>query len=131
MKTADAPVSRPRQSRIRTTHLLMAAVVLIVVVWTLAPAIPQEQRYHQFADQGFWGSIRHGANVLSNLAFALVGIAGVVRLLSRRRVHFKAATEAGSMAARRVGELIATHVIPRPFEETEGLLQHWKGGRRP
>jgi hypothetical protein len=25
--------------------------------------------------------------------------------------------------------LIATHVIPRPFEETERLLQHWKAGR--
>ena len=27
--------------------------------------------------------------------------------------------------ARRVGELISVHVIPRPFEETEKILQHW------
>jgi microcompartment protein CcmL/EutN len=27
--------------------------------------------------------------------------------------------------------LIAVHVIPRPYEETERLLQHWKAGRQP
>jgi microcompartment protein CcmL/EutN len=27
--------------------------------------------------------------------------------------------------------LIAVHVIPRPYEETERLLQHWKGARIP
>jgi microcompartment protein CcmL/EutN len=40
----------------------------------------------------------------------------------------KAATEAGSLAARRVGELISVHVIPRPFDETEKILSHWSGG---
>ena len=40
----------------------------------------------------------------------------------------KAATEAGSVAARRVGELIAVHVIPYPFNETEKVLRHWSGG---
>jgi microcompartment protein CcmL/EutN len=25
-----------------------------------------------------------------------------------------------------VGQLIAVHVIPRPYDETERLLQHWK-----
>jgi ethanolamine utilization protein EutM len=55
---------------------------------------------------------------------------GYVAVLVRGDVgSVKAATEAGSTAARRVGELIATHVIPRPFEETERLLQHWKAGR--
>jgi ethanolamine utilization protein EutM len=31
----------------------------------------------------------------------------------------KAATDAGAAAARRVGELVAVHVIPRPHEEVE------------
>jgi ethanolamine utilization protein EutM len=39
----------------------------------------------------------------------------------------KAATEAGSIAARRVGEVISVHVIPRPFDETEKILRHWSG----
>ncbi len=34
----------------------------------------------------------------------------------------KAATEAGAAAARRVGELVSVHVIPRPHPEVEKLL---------
>ncbi len=34
----------------------------------------------------------------------------------------KAATDAGAAAARRVGELVAVHVIPRPHEVVEPLL---------
>ncbi len=34
----------------------------------------------------------------------------------------KAATDAGAAAARRVGEFIAVHVIPRPFGDVERVL---------
>src|SRR5450759_2367664 len=34
----------------------------------------------------------------------------------------RAATDAGAAAARRVGELIAVHVIPRPHESLEAIL---------
>jgi ethanolamine utilization protein EutM len=34
----------------------------------------------------------------------------------------KAATDAGAAAARRIGELISVHVIPRPHEEVEKVL---------
>jgi ethanolamine utilization protein EutM len=34
----------------------------------------------------------------------------------------KAATDAGAAAARRVGELVAVHVIPNPHEEVERAL---------
>jgi microcompartment protein CcmL/EutN len=34
----------------------------------------------------------------------------------------KAATDAGAAAARRVGELISVHVIPRPHAEVERIL---------
>ena len=33
-----------------------------------------------------------------------------------------AAVEAGAEAARRVGELVSVHVIPRPHQEVEGIL---------
>ena len=34
----------------------------------------------------------------------------------------KAATDAGAAAARRVGELVAVHVIPNPHDEVERIL---------
>ena len=34
----------------------------------------------------------------------------------------KAATDAGAAAARRVGELVSVHVIPRPHPEVERIL---------
>ena len=34
----------------------------------------------------------------------------------------KAATDAGAAAARRVGELVSVHVIPRPHGEVEKVL---------
>jgi len=34
----------------------------------------------------------------------------------------KAAVEAGTLGAQRVGEVVATHVIPRPHDQIEGVL---------
>jgi microcompartment protein CcmL/EutN len=34
----------------------------------------------------------------------------------------KAATDAGAAAAKRVGEVVSVHVIPRPHSDTEKLL---------
>jgi len=49
--------------------------------------------------------------------------AGYVTVLVRGDVGaVKAATDAGAAAARRVGELIAVHVIPRPHQEVERVL---------
>lgn len=41
----------------------------------------------------------------------------------------KAATDAGAAAAKRVGEMVSVHVIPRPHADVEMILpQHTKGG---
>ena len=49
--------------------------------------------------------------------------AGYVTVLVRGDVGaVKAATDAGAAAARRVGELISVHVIPRPHAEVEKVL---------
>ncbi len=41
----------------------------------------------------------------------------------------KAATDAGGAAAKRVGELVSVHVIPRPHSDVEMILpQNTKGG---
>ncbi|MCC6094375.1 BMC domain-containing protein [Bilifractor sp. LCP19S3_H10] len=50
---------------------------------------------------------------------------GLVTVLVRGDVGAtKAAVEAGSAAASRLGELVATHVIPRPHEDVEYILPH-------
>jgi microcompartment protein CcmL/EutN len=49
--------------------------------------------------------------------------AGLVSVLVRGDVgSVTAATDAGALAARRVGELVAVHVIARPHRELEGPL---------
>src|SRR5687767_6477368 len=50
--------------------------------------------------------------------------AGYVTVFVRGDVGaVKAATDAGAAAARRVGELISVHVIPRPHVEVERVLE--------
>ncbi|MBR5518363.1 MAG: BMC domain-containing protein [Clostridia bacterium] len=48
---------------------------------------------------------------------------GLVSVMVRGDVGaVKAATEAGSVAAQRLGELVAVHVIPRPHGDVEKIL---------
>ena len=48
---------------------------------------------------------------------------GLVSVMVRGDVGaVKAATEAGSAAASRHGEIVATHVIPRPHSDVEKIL---------
>ena len=48
---------------------------------------------------------------------------GFVTVMCRGEVGaVKAATDAGAAAARRVGELVSVHVIPRPADQVEGIL---------
>lgn len=59
--------------------------------------------------------------------------AGYVTVMVRGDVGaVKAATDAGAAAARRVGELVSVHVIPRPHAEVEKILPNTRepaGGR--
>jgi ethanolamine utilization protein EutM len=43
----------------------------------------------------------------------------------------KAATDAGAAAARRVGELVSVHVIPRPHSEAEKVIPGGNKGQGP
>ena len=48
---------------------------------------------------------------------------GLVATLVRGEVGaVKAATDAGSVAANKVGEVVAVHVIPRPHDELEPII---------
>lgn len=59
--------------------------------------------------------------------------AGYVTIFVRGDVGaVKAATDAGAAAARRVGQLISVHVIPRPHSEAEKVIpQPPKEGKNP
>lgn len=63
---------------------------------------------------------------------ALVGYekigSGLVTVMVRGDVGaVKAATDAGSAAAAKVGEVVSIHVIPRPHNDTEKLLPKYIG----
>lgn len=48
---------------------------------------------------------------------------GYVTVMVRGEVGaVKAATDAGAIAAKRVGELVSVHVIPRPHDSVESIL---------
>ena len=62
--------------------LLGVLSVAMLLVAGLAPPVPQPEEYHQFADQREYFGIPNFFNVVSNVAFLLVGISGV-RFLTR------------------------------------------------
>jgi ethanolamine utilization protein EutM len=93
---------------------------------------PTERREHMDAlgmveTRGLIGSIEAADAMVKAANVVLVGKeyigAGYVTVLVRGDVGaVKASTDAGAAAARRVGELISVHVIPRPHAEVEKIL---------
>ena len=77
--------------------------------------------------RGLIGSVEAADAMVKAANVALVGKeyigAGYVTVLVRGDVGaVKAATDAGAAAARRVGELVSVHVIPRPHSNLEDAL---------
>ena len=77
--------------------------------------------------RGLIGAIEAADAMVKAANVALIGKeyigAGYVTVLARGDVGaVKAATDAGAAAARRVGELVSVHVIPRPHSDVERVL---------
>ena len=77
--------------------------------------------------KGFIGSVEAADAMVKAANVILIGKeyigAGYVTVMVRGDVGaVKAATDAGAAAARRVGELVSVHVIPRPHAEVEKIL---------
>jgi microcompartment protein CcmL/EutN len=77
--------------------------------------------------KGLIGSVEAADAMVKAANVVLIGKeyigAGYVTVLVRGDVGaVKAATDAGAAAARRVGELVSVHVIPRPHTEVERIL---------
>lgn len=77
--------------------------------------------------RGFVGSVEAADAMVKAANVTLIGKvyigAAFVTVFVRGDVGaVKASTDAGAAAARRVGELVSVHVIPRPHSEIEKIL---------
>ncbi len=77
--------------------------------------------------RGLVGSIEAADAMVKAANVRLIGKekigGGYVTVMVRGDVGaVKAATEAGAAAAKRVGELVSVHVIPRPHDDVEMIL---------
>jgi len=83
--------------------------------------------------KGLVGSIEAADAMVKAANVSLIGSeyigGGYVTVMVRGDVGaVKAATDAGAAAAKRIGELVSVHVIPRPHNEVEMILpQKTKG----
>lgn len=104
-------------------------------------SLPRTQNIHMSLEalgmvetRGLIGSIEAADAMVKAANVVLVGKeyigAGYVTVLVRGDVGaVKAATDAGAAAARRVGELVSVHVIPRPHTEVEKILPKVKDAK--
>lgn len=66
--------------RARRTSLALIAVAIVAITLSL-PQLPQNPAYHRMADPRTIFGVPNGLNVLSNIPFAVVGLAGVLALI--------------------------------------------------
>ena len=81
--------------------------------------------------RGLTAAIEAADSMVKAAEVALVGTekigSGLVTVMVRGDVGaVKSSVEAGSAAAARLGEIIATHVIPRPHDDVEKILPSLK-----
>lgn len=77
--------------------------------------------------KGLVGAIEAADAMVKAANVTLVGKdkigSGLVTVMVRGDVGaVKASVDAGAAAAKRVGELVSVHVIPRPHQDVEGIL---------
>ena len=87
----------------------------------------EKQALGMFETKGLVGSIEAADAMVKAANVHLIGKVhvggGLVTVMVRGDVGaVKAAVEAGGAAAKRVGELVSVHVIPRPHEDVEAIL---------
>src|SRR5687768_8236342 len=97
--------------------------------------MPPEMALGMIETRGFVGATEATDAMVKAAAVTIIkkeyAEGGLVTILVRGDVAaVKAATDAGAVAAARVGELVAVHVIPRPHDATDLLLDVLPGDRR-
>ena len=87
----------------------------------------EKQALGMVETRGLIGAIEAADAMVKSANVKLIGKqqigSGLVTVMVRGDVGaVKAAVEAGSAAAKAVGELHSVHIIPRPHEDVEGIL---------
>ena len=87
----------------------------------------EKQALSMVETKGLVGSIEAADAMVKAANVHLIGKVhvggGLVTVMVRGDVGaVKASVEAGGAAAKRVGELVSVHVIPRPHEDVEAIL---------
>lgn len=82
--------------------------------------------------KGLVGAIKAADAMVKAANVALVGTekigSGLVTVMVRGDVGaVKASVDAGAAAAERVGQVVSTHVIPRPHKDVESVILKEKG----
>ena len=72
--------------------------------------------------RGFVAMIEAADAMVKAAKVTIVGWEKIGAMVRGDVAAVRAATDAGAAAARRVGELIAVHVIPRPHQSLEDIL---------
>jgi len=85
--------------------------------------------------RGFVGLVEAADAMVKAAKVELVGYekigGGYVTVIVRGDVAaVKAAVEAGARQAERVGEMVSTHVIPRPHANVDSVLPLGRGGKK-
>lgn len=87
----------------------------------------QKEALGMIETKGLIGAIEAADTMVKSANVQLVGYtkigSGLVTVMVRGDVGaVKAATDAGCAAARKVGEVVSVHVIPRPHTDVEKIL---------
>lgn len=87
----------------------------------------QQEALGMVETKGLVSAIEAADTMVKSANVTLVGYekigSGLITVMVRGDVGaVKAATDAGSSAASKVGELVSVHVIPRPHTEVEKIL---------
>ncbi len=72
-KSPSVPVT---PLRLRNAYVILGSVLGSILLWSMSEPLPQNPAYHDFADQRSVFGVPHALNVLSNVAFCLVGLLG-------------------------------------------------------
>ncbi len=67
-------------------------------------------------------AVKAADTVLTQIEYTVPGLVTVK--LRGEVADVQSAVDAGASAARRVGEVVSAHVIPRPHEEVELIIEH-------
>lgn len=70
-----------RSILLKTEAVLLAACLALLALALFGPALPQSGHYHEFADERVLWGLPFAMDVVSNIPFALAGVAGMVALL--------------------------------------------------